>query len=289
MRGRLSVACLLVLSPALVAAQSSLAVLRGTVTDASGAAIPGVNITLTEPMTGVTVRDVVSDQNGNYEMPDLKPGTYRLKAELEGFKAFVSDEVVVEGGQTRRVNVPLEVGSVDEAVTVVAGSQLLTTDTGTISGRFSKEQFQNAPLVDLYPSPLAVFTTLPGVQGGAGGGWELRIAGQSTLQFSQSMDGIPSRTQDQTNNMNFQEEASVITVNAPPESSRVVFENLTSKRGENALHGMAYYKYFGSGLNARTFFESDKTPFVQHEWQLEAGGPIVPRKTFVYGAWMSTR
>ncbi|MPY90002.1 MAG: hypothetical protein GEU99_19025 [Luteitalea sp.] len=292
MRSRLSpavVSAWLWLAPAMVAAQSSLAVLRGTVSDPSGALIPGVSMTLTEPVTGVTVRDVASDQNGNYEIPDLKPGTYRLKAEIQGFKTFLSDNLLLESGQTRRIDVPLELGAIGEEVTVVAGAQLLTTDTGTISGRFSKDQFQKAPLVDLYPSPLGVFTTLPGVQGGAGGGWELRIAGQSTLQFSQAMDGIASRTQDQTNNMNFQEEANVITVNAPPESSRLVFQNLTSKRGQSAFHGMAYYKYFGSGLNARTFFESDKTPFVQHEWQLEAGGPIVPKKTFFYGAWMSTR
>jgi hypothetical protein len=283
---RRALSCLLLLAPGLVAAQSSLAVLRGTVTDPSGALIPGVTIALTEPATGVTVRTVASDATGNYEIPDLKPGAYRLDAEIQGFKKFVSENVLLETGQIRRVNIPLELGTTTESVTVVAGSQVITTDSGNISGRFNKDQYEKSPFVDVYPSPFAMFSTQPGVQGA---GWGVVVAGQPRSQMLEAMDGAHARAQGQTNNTNFMDEVSINIVNAPAESSRVVSYNMVSKRGQNELHGMAYYEHFDSALNAKTFFEREETPFLQHEWQLELGGPIVPAKTFFYGSWAAQR
>src|SRR5947207_12921620 len=82
------------------------------------AVVPGVEITLTAVGTNVAVRTVLSDANGNFEMPDLKPGLYRLKADLAGFKSFLADAVRLDGVQTRRIDVTLEVGTTAETVTV---------------------------------------------------------------------------------------------------------------------------------------------------------------------------
>ncbi|MPY89102.1 MAG: hypothetical protein GEU99_14385 [Luteitalea sp.] len=278
---------LLVTVPAVpVSAQSNLASLRGTVADATGAVIPGATITLTEPGTGSLVRTVVSDTLGNYEMPDLRPGTYRLQVELEGFKTFVSENVLLESGQTRRLDARLEVGGAQEEVTVVAGAQVLTTDTGEISGRFNAEQYQKSAFVDVFPSPFAMFSTQPGVQGS---GWGVVVAGQPREQMVEAMDGVHSRRQGNTNNTNFMEEVSVNIVNAPADSSRVTSYNMVSKRGQNELRGMANYEHFNSALNAKPFFESDEVPFLLHEWQLELGGPILRNKTFFYGSWAAQR
>src|SRR5437016_10869963 len=167
-------------------AQSDKSAIRGTVTAPSKAVVPGVEITLTEVETNVTVRTVLSDANGNFEIPDLKPGLYRLKADLAGFKSFLADAVRLDGVQTRRIDVTLEVGTTAETVTVEAGAAVITTDTGTIGGGVDKRQFADTPLIDVYPSPFAVLTTVPGIQGN---GWEV-ISGQGRTQYSQAMDGM---------------------------------------------------------------------------------------------------
>src|SRR5213594_1573310 len=268
-------------------AQSDKSTIRGTVTDPSKAVVPGVEITLTEVETNVAVRTVLSDANGNFEMPDLKPGLYRLKADLAGFKSFLADAVRLDGVQTRRIDVTLEVGTTAETVTVEAGAAVITTDTGTIGGGIDKRQFADTPLIDVYPSPFAVLTTVPGIQGN---GWDLVISGQQRTQYSQGMDGIENdRTGEQSNNMNFFEEVQVVTVNASAESSRIAAYSMTSKRGQSQFHGTVYYKHFNSGLNSRLFFDTRKTPFIQHEWQAEAGGPIWKDKTFFYASWMQQR
>jgi TonB dependent receptor-like, beta-barrel len=89
--------------------------------------------------------------------------------------------------------------------------------------------------------------------------------------------------------MNFYDEVQVVTVNAAAESSRVSAYNMTSKRGQSEFHGMVYYKHFNSGLNSRLFFDTRKTPFIQHEWQAEAGGPIIKDKTFFYASWVAQK
>src|SRR5881296_150325 len=276
-----------VLATGTLLAQSDKSTIRGTVTDPSKAIVPGVEISLTEVETNVVVRTVLSDANGNFEIPDLKPGLYRLKADLSGFKSFVADEVRLDGTQTRRIDVALEVGATTETVTVEAGAAVITTDTGTIGGGVDKRQFADTPLIDVYPSPFAVLTTVPGIQGN---GWDMVISGQSRTQYSQAMDGMENdRTGEQSNNMNFFEEVQVVTVNASAENSRVAAYSMVSKRGQSQFHGTVYYKHFNSGLNSRLFFDARKTPFIQHEWQAEAGGPIWKDKTFFYAAWMEQR
>src|SRR5688500_12794758 len=136
-----------VLSSDLASAQSGLAALRGTVSDPSRAVTPGVTLTLTEPSTRTIVRTVVSDEFGNFEMPDVRPGTYDLQATLSGFKTFVSKAILLESGQTRRLDVPLQVGGTAEEVTVVAGAEVLTSDSGAISARFNADEYQKSAFV----------------------------------------------------------------------------------------------------------------------------------------------
>jgi Carboxypeptidase regulatory-like domain len=270
-----------------VTAQTGLSVLRGTVNDQSGAVVPEADISVTELATNIKARTIRTDANGGFEIPDLKPGSYRLRAEKLGFKPFVADDLLLDSGQIRRVEIVLQVGGTTEAVTVKAGAEVITTDTGTISGGFDKSKFQSTPLVDVYPSPFAMFSTLPGIQGN---GWDLRVSGQGRTQYSQGFDGVDNdMSGEQSNNFNFFQEATIVTVNATADSSRLGRYNLVSKRGQNQWHFMGYYKHFNSSLNSRYFFETQKTPFIQHEWQGEASGPIIKDKTFFYFSWMQQR
>src|SRR5690606_32479953 len=107
-------------------AGQTLSTLRGTVQDQTGAVVPGVEVTATEVATGVVARTVITDEQGGYEMPDLRPGTYRVTAELPGFRTFVADGVVLDSGQIRRVNIVLETGEITDQVTVEAGAAVIS-------------------------------------------------------------------------------------------------------------------------------------------------------------------
>jgi hypothetical protein len=273
-----------------VFAQVSLSTLRGAVTDSSGAVVPNAALTLREPTTGVVARRQTTDNQGNFEMLDLRPGVYRLTCEVPGFKTFTAENVLLDSGQARRIDVALVVGTLtQDVVTVTANAAVINTETGSISGLYNAKQHADVPLVDAYPSPSSMLTLLPGIQGGSGGFGGLRASGQTTAQIIQGFDGINNDQGGQSNNSEFFQEVSATTVNAPAESSRVANINLTTKRGDNQFHGGAYYKVFSSALMARNFFAARRTPYLQHEWQLELGGPIIKNRTFIYGSWFSQR
>src|SRR5688572_9424303 len=90
-----------------VRSQSPLSTIRGVVTATSNAVVPGVGVVVTEACAKVPARSVVSDDRGEFVIRDLKPGTYRLTAELAGFKSFVVDAIVLDSGQVRRIDVAL--------------------------------------------------------------------------------------------------------------------------------------------------------------------------------------
>jgi hypothetical protein len=268
-------------------AQSDRATIRGTVKDPSGAVVPRAAIAATEVATNTQARAVFSDDNGNYEMADLIPGTYRLTADAPGFKSYIAENVLIEGGQVRRMDVMFQVGSTTETVTVEAGIAVISTETGTLSGTITGENFKDSPHVNPYPSVYAMLTTVPGIQGS---GWQVRVSGQAPNQVSQGFDGLENdRYGGNTNNISFYDEVQVSTANNTADNARIASFNMTSKRGANQFHGMVYYKHFNSALNARNFFDPKKTPFIQHEWQGEASGPIWKDKTFFYASWFAHR
>ena len=221
-------------------AQSEKATLRGTVTDASGALVPEAEIVVTEIATNIEARRIPTDANGNYEIPGLKPGTYRLKAEKKGFRPHVADSILLDAGQVRRIDFSLEVGTTVDAITVNAGAALIQTDTGTLSGELDKRKFLDRPLVDVYPSPLALMTTMPGIQGN---GWNLVMSGISDRQKQTwAMDGVANDTAgDQNDNPSFFETVQVTQVSSGADSSRATNFNMISKRGSNEWHASAYY------------------------------------------------
>src|SRR5262249_4363190 len=265
-------------------AQTALSVLRGTATDPNGAALPGVKITITDLATTITVRTVTTDDNGNFEIPDLKLGSYRMNAEKAGFRAYVADNVVLDAGQTRRLDFALQVGEATETVTVEAGAALITKETGTISGEIDKRKFTDQPAVDVYPSPLSMLTTVPGIQGN---GWNIVISGVSNRNWQTwAMDGVANDTTgDQNDNPNFFATVQVTTVTPGADSARSVDFNMVSKRGGDQFHGQVFYRHFNSALNTRGFFDPRKAPYIQHEWDGEGSGPIWKNHTYFFFSW----
>src|SRR5260370_10927888 len=111
-------------APAFAQSQAINGTIEGTVSDASGGVLPGVTVTATNTDTGAE-RSVVTNENGLYRAPLLPLGTYRVVAELQGFKKFEQTGITLSAGQTAVVNVSLGVGQVSEVVSVVADSPVI--------------------------------------------------------------------------------------------------------------------------------------------------------------------
>ena len=109
---------LMLFLPAASRGQEGLSTLRGTVTDSSGGVVPGVEVTVEEVATGLTLRKVITDNYGDYEVPALKEGTYRLIATRAGFKTFVENDIHVASNEIKRADVALQVGTASTMVTV---------------------------------------------------------------------------------------------------------------------------------------------------------------------------
>lgn len=268
-------------------AQSLNATLRGTVTDSTGAAVAGAQVTLLEPNTGQTVRTAISQGSGDFQFDELKPGTYELRCSAPSFKKFVAQDVILDTGQIRRLDPQMAMGVAVDEVTVNAGAAVINTESATISDMFTAKQHDQSPQVTIYPSTWYQLTTLAGVQGGT---YPPIADGEQASGQTQSFDGIPNDLQGiQSNNANFYEQVSATLFNAPAESP-VPFElNQVTKRGSNSFHGKATYRIYDSVFNANGYFNTTKPPYIQHEWDLEATGPIWKNRTFFYGGWFAQR
>ena len=102
---------IILLLPLLAVAQLTTSVIRGHVSDSSGAAVVGAQLKIVNTQTNVE-RSIATNSDGDFEAPDLQRGTYRLSVTQPGFKMYVADNIVLESSQIRRIDATLEVGSV---------------------------------------------------------------------------------------------------------------------------------------------------------------------------------
>jgi hypothetical protein len=286
--GQLAAWFLLLLAPA-VFSQGAFSTLRGVVTDPTGAVVAAAHIVVKEPATGVLIREIDADAQGAFEIPGLRAGTYTLTCTSAGFAPFSADQIALASGQMRRIDIRLSIADTTQSVNVTAGVALINTESGAISASYDQKRHADVPLVDAYPSPSSMLTVIPGFQGGTGGLGGVRANGQGLGQIIVAIDGINNDTAGQVVNSEQYDEVNATVVNAPAESSRIASVQLITKRGANQFHGIAYYKFFSSAFNARSFFAPRRTPYLQHEWDLELGGPILKNRTFFYGSWFSQR
>ncbi len=132
-------------APAPVAAQAVNATLLGTVSDSSGAAVANAKVTITETNTNIS-RTAQSNESGNYVFPDLPPGTYRVTAELTGFKRASRSGVDVVVNTTSRIDLDLQAGDVSETITVEAETPILQTERADTGRKLETVLTQNMPL-----------------------------------------------------------------------------------------------------------------------------------------------
>jgi len=185
-RGRRGLVLIMVFAMALLAAptfaQTGLGTVKGTVSDPTGAVIPGARITLTQEETNVA-RESESSSVGVFEFPAVPLGPYRLEVQTTGFKKY-DGRFVLQAGQTAVINPKLEVGSVDTVIEVSDVAPTITTEGMAISDVKDETRIRQLPLNGRAVTNL--FTLTPGVEGGG----SPRVNGMKVGSTEMLMDGI---------------------------------------------------------------------------------------------------
>jgi Carboxypeptidase regulatory-like domain/TonB dependent receptor-like, beta-barrel len=291
---------------AIVSAQTiSTSQIRGTVVDASGAPVPGAQITLTQTATGA-VRTATSGTDGIYSLPELPVGPYQLVVSKEGFSKYVQNGIVLQVGVNPTVDVSLKVGSVTQEVTVQAAAQMVEVQNTGVGEVVAPQQVQDLPLngrqlTDLlylsggvqqgrtfrasYPS-----VTSPSIAGGAQGSVAYWLDG-GTHNDPLSNQNLPLPFPDTIEE--FKVETSSLPAQYGTHPSGTV--NVVTKSGTNSFHGDAFEYLRNYALDSyNTSFAAAATggafkdPLKRNQFGGTLGGPVKRDKLFFFAGWQET-
>lgn len=279
----------------------------GQISDPSGSPVPNTSITAENTGTGLT-RTTTSTADGSYVIPSLPAGQYKLSAEAPGFKNFTQTGIKVEVGQNPRVDVKLQIGSVNQTVKVVANTISVDTESSQIGATIDRQRLQELPLNGRNVLQLA--TLLPGVG----------PANFPTTVTNSRSGPTVSVSGGRPRDNNFLLDGSVITTglyetaqNLPSPDALAEFRVLTStysaeygravgsvflaitKSGTNKPHGSLFEFLRNDALNARNFFAASKPVLRQNQFGGSIGGPVVVpgydgrNRTFFFFAYQGIR
>ena len=280
---------ILVLGPficALLCAQSDRATVTGTVTDPTGAAVPGAAVTATDTSTNVKAVTRTSAE-GVYTIPFLVLGTYRVSAESQGFKRAVRTDVVLNSGATVRADLVLEVGAVSEQVEVKAVSPQLRQDSAEISQQVAADTLQALPLgqTNAGRNILSFAFLTPGAHGDTFDNF--KVGGGSSNGVEYVIDGIGASNN--TRNLNLEgpgpdsiAEFKVITNSFDAEYGHTTGALITfvTKSGTNSLHGNMFHFLRNNELDARGSILAAPTVNRQNDFGATIGGPVSIPKVY---------
>jgi len=272
--------------------------LAGTITDPSGAVIPGAKVTITRPDTGFS-QTVTSNSAGAYTFPALQTGQYTVRVSASGFAAALYTSVAVQTGRTLNLNVHMTLGKATQTVKVSTQSQVLETTTNTLSTTITPDAVQDLPLNGRDALPFAMlvagtessgdqrFTTYDAMPNGA---------------INITVDGMNDNFQRFRSNSTGFFDAAPLRIGAVSEAT-ISTNDLTAdagaeggatlqfelKRGTNHFHGNAFWQTQNSAFDANTYYNNAQTPIVPRtsfhisDFGGSVGGPIWKDKLFFFG------
>src|SRR5437588_3643829 len=310
-----AVACAMVLglcSQPGVGQNAATGALTGSVTDSSGAAIPGATVVVTNPATGA-VRTVKTESYGTYRVPLLPPGSYRIQVSAPGFRPQLDPNIVVNVAETDTVNAVLQVGEQKEAITVEAGAQLVETETQTLGDVVGEQEVKNLPLTNRNYTQIIALS--PGVGGDVTDAAQLGrntqdvfVNGGRAIDNNFQMDGIEvnnfgtGRAGDWLGytgipipNPDAIQEFKVQTGLYDAGYGQGVGANVevVTKSGTNGLHGSAFEFLRNDALNANDFFikatGQPRPVLKQNQFGFTLRGPLRKDKLFWFGSYQGTR
>ncbi len=299
-----------------VSAQSVYGSIFGTVTDASGAAIPGATITVTDESKG-TVVTATSNGSGDYSVPHLIPDVYDLKVTAKGFQSFETKGISVEADTSPRIDPTMQIGAANTTVTVNADQEPeLKTASADVSTVFDQQQVSNLPVGDQNFTNLQLL--LPGAQklGWSHAADENPQASQQIQVDGQAFGGTAFEL-DGTDNqdpilgiivvnpaLDAVTETKITTQNFDAELGKAVSAVVTAqtRSGTNSFHGSAYDFRTGNANIARDPYSQPPTtiteakglpasvpPGLKNRFGGSIGGPILKDKAFFFGNYEGQR
>jgi hypothetical protein len=268
--------------------------IRGTVTDATGAVVPGVTVTLLNVDTGVS-KELVTNSVGLYDAVSILPGRYRITFLKEGFGKVVRDGIVLAVGAIS-VDAQLGVGATQQEVDVTADAALLKTETAEQSSTIPAATMDALPnvnqdwqnIVKMIPGASGTPSSGQGSAGVSNPGVSMAINGTLPYYSSYLSDGASIRLPHSANIGGDQifESVAEVQISTSTFTSQYggggdVF-NLISKSGANQWHGAAYEYLQNDALNARSYFDGQKARQRYNNYGGAVSGPIVKNKMFFY-------
>ena len=274
------------------AAQSFLGSIRGTVLDPQGGAVKGAAVLITDEATGVP-RAVETDDQGRYEAPNLRPGTYKVEVIAPSFKKFEKTTILVRASGTALVDVALEVGGVNETITVSGEAQNnITLDSQAISRGLDQQQLHDLPRSS---RDIQSFLLLnPNVVGGSD---DIQFLGAKTYGVSYIQDGQASTNAifgtvgNSAPGLDAVEELQVLSNSYSAEYGGLAGVVVTTKRGGQQYHGTGFFDFNSDNLNALTYNQTlsgvergdPLSDTHERRWGASLGGPLFGSKMFFYG------
>ena len=294
------VACALLVAAVPMFGQAVNGTLLGTLSDSSGAVVPGAQVTAAEVATGV-VRTTQTNSSGNFVFADMPPGSYAVAAEAHGFKKVSRGEVRLDVNSTVRVDLTMQPGAVSETVEVTSAAPILQTDRADVGAKIEATQMQELPVGGANRNFQGLLALVPGTVRphrdhseffNAQDTLSTEVNGQSR-EFNQlSIEGV--NDDERTGLLQIYvppaeaiETVDVTTSNYAAEFGRAggAVTNVILKSGTNQFHGSAFEYNRVSALQARSYFNRAPNPFARTTYNYYGGtigGPIIKNKTFFF-------
>ncbi len=274
--------------------------ISGVVVDTGGGVVPGAEVQVKNNATGVG-QSQVSNAEGGFSFAGMQVGTYTVTVTLQGFKTFVSNDVVVTSGAPAAVRATLEVGGLEEQVVVSSKSEIVQTQSTVISSTINTSQISKLPITSR--SAMDFVTLLPGVTT-PGGNRQSQINGLPQGVINITLDGV--NIQDNTlrstdgffaivsPRLDAIEEVTVTTATQEASAGQGAVQiKFVTRSGGNDFTGSGYHYFRSDKLNANTWFNNRnavaKAKLKQNQYGVRAGGPIVQNKAFFFANYEEFR
>ena len=296
---------LALLVPAATAAQTvAIAQISGIVHDESGAALPGVEVEVTQSATGLT-RFVITGERGDYVLPNLPVGPYKLVAKLQGFSTYEQSGITLQVGSSPTINVTLKVGAIEETLTVTAAATMVETRNPSVGTVVTEEQMVGLPLDGRQASQLVLLSGAAVVNAGNGligsqrqypSAVAISVAGGTGNSTIYLVDGAFNN--DPVMNigqpMPFPDALQEFKVESGVRPARYgiytgATVNAVTKAGTNQFHGNAFEFLRDHRFNAINHFATADDGLNRNQYGGTIGGPIKESRMFFFGGLQISR
>lgn len=275
------------------------ATITGTVTDSSGALVPGATVTITNIDTNA-LRTVTADGRGNYVAPLLPVGMYRVEVDQPGFQKEVMSDITISTNETVRVDVRLTPGAVTQTVEVTGAAPIVQSENATVGDVINEQKVEEMPLNGRHFETLSllvpgVTSTSPAPSGGAAISISSGGARFSSNNFR--LDGTNDVAEGGGTGISVRpivdaiQEFKIQTNDYSAEFGRGGGANIevVTKSGTNLFHGSAWDFLRNDDLDAKDYFDIQKQAYRRNQFGATLGGPIKKDKTFFFFAYEGIR